>query len=83
MWKGSLCLKAEKSYVVYTVALVVQVVVLVVKAVEGILLGNNCLLQVKLLWWRKRFSQPALEETSSSLLSLTVAYVRYMSELSY
>ena len=42
---------------------------------SGILLGNSCLLQVKLLRWRKRFSQPALTANSSSLLSLTVVYI--------
>ena len=33
------------------------------------------LLQVKLLWRRKQFSQPALVANSLSLLSLTVAYI--------
>ena len=36
---------------------------------------SGIFLQVKLLWRRKRFSQPALAANSSSLLSLMVAYI--------
>ena len=43
--------------------------------ISALLLGNSCLLQVKLLRWRKWFSRPALTDNSSSLLSLVMAYI--------
>ena len=45
------------------------------------ILGNSCLLQVKLLRQRKRFSQPALPTNFSSLLSLTVVYICFATAL--